>query len=117
MQVICPTCQTFCYALIPDRIERRSQGQLVGWLRHPCYLRRDAEQAVVVVVHAVEIEPDDRLGKALKRRAGQELCAAEGLNAEAASPYPRARRLIHSAFVGHVIEVLTKRYGASFARC
>ena len=42
-------------ALVLDRVERRSERQLVGRLRRPRDLRGDAEQAVVVVVHAVEV--------------------------------------------------------------
>ncbi len=77
MQVICPTCQIFLVSLIPDRVKRCSDGQLVGWLRHPRDLGCHAKQAIVVIVHPVEIDPDDRLGKRLKRRQVEELCAAE----------------------------------------
>src|ERR1700733_9185401 len=55
MPVICPTCQIFLAAPIPYRMKRRPE--LIGRLRHQRDLDPHAEQAVVVVVHAVEIEP------------------------------------------------------------
>ena len=66
MPVICPTCQIFSgapNALVLHQVKRRSYRQLIGWLRHPRDHRRDPEQTIVVVVHPVEVEPDDRLGE------------------------------------------------------
>ncbi len=48
-------------SLIPHRIERRPHRQRVRRLRHPGYLGGDTEQAAVVVIHPVEVQPDDRL--------------------------------------------------------
>jgi hypothetical protein len=66
MPVICQTCQIFSgapNALVLHQVKRRSYRQLIGWLRHPRDHRRDPEQTIVVVVHPVEVEPDDRLGE------------------------------------------------------
>jgi hypothetical protein len=48
-----------------------------GGLRRPRDLGRHAKQAVVLVVHTVQIEPYDRLREWLERRRVQELRAAE----------------------------------------
>jgi hypothetical protein len=40
-------------------------------------LRGHAEQPIVIVVHPVQIQPYDRLGKSLKWRPVQKLRAAE----------------------------------------
>ena len=60
-------------------------------------MSRDSEQAIVVVVHPIEIEPENRLGERPNRREGQELCAAEILHAGAAGEFPVARPLIVAA--------------------
>jgi hypothetical protein len=57
MPVICPTCQILLATPIPYRMKRRPDPELIGRLRHPRDLGRHAKQAVVVAVHAVEIEP------------------------------------------------------------
>src|ERR1700758_3856000 len=69
---------------VANQIKRRAQRQQIGRFRHPHDPRGDAEQAVVVVVHAVEIEPQDRLRERLDRREPQQLGAAEILHAEPA---------------------------------
>src|SRR5437879_3947215 len=63
-------CRPGC-VLIPHRVKRRPHRQRIGRLRHPGNLRGDAEQAVVVVVHPVEIEAHHRLRR--KPVAGREL--------------------------------------------
>jgi hypothetical protein len=68
---------------MPDRIERRSDRKLVGRLRRPCDFGGHAKQAVVVVIHPVQIEPYDRLDKRLERRQVDKPCAAERLDARA----------------------------------
>src|SRR5882757_1551529 len=68
--------------LIPHRVKRRPHRQLIRRLRHPGNLRRDAEQAVVVVVHPVEIKPHHRLreGLALFRQLQLAHCRSGGDN-------------------------------------
>ena len=91
--------------LVPDRVERRSDRQLIGWLRHPRDLRRHAKQPIVVVIHPVQIEPDDRLGKGLERRQVEKLRAAKGLHADAAGELPVVRPLIVGADIADTIRM------------
>jgi hypothetical protein len=100
------TIDTLRYlTLISNQIEGRSDSQLVSWLRRPCDLGRHSKQAVVVVVHAVQIEPHDRLGKGLEGRQVQKLRAAERLNPDPAGEFPVVVPLIISADIADDIRI------------
>jgi hypothetical protein len=92
-------------ALIPDRIERRSDSKLVGRLRRPCDLGRHAKQAVVFVIHPVQIEPYDRLGKRLDQCEVYKPCAAERLNAGTTGELPVVVPLIVSTDIADNIGI------------
>src|SRR4051794_28841853 len=75
-------CRGIRTGFISAQIERRPERQLVGGLWHPHDLRGEAKQAVVVIVHSVEVQPHHRLGESLDRRQIEELGSAEMLNAD-----------------------------------
>ena len=62
---------------MPDGIRRRSDRQLIGRLWHPRDLGRYAKEAVVVVIHPIQIKPYGRLSKGRERRQDRKLRAAE----------------------------------------
>ena len=76
---------------------------MVRWFWRPGDLCCDAEQAIVVVVHPVEVEPNDRLGERLERRQVQELRPTKGLHAESPGDLPVVVLLIVAA---DIIEML-----------
>lgn len=91
--------------LVADCVQRRSDRQLIGGLRHPHDFGCDAKQPIVVVVHAIEIEPHNRLCEGLNGREGQKLRALEGLHAHAAGKFPIVRPLIIAADIGNRVRV------------
>src|SRR3954464_172324 len=92
-------------ALIPDRVERCSHDQLIRRLWRPGDLRRDAEQPVVVIVVAIEVEPEDRLRERLDLREGEQPRAAERLDADAARELPVIVALIIGADIADDIAI------------
>src|SRR5581483_1789771 len=87
--------------LVPHQIKRRAQRQQEGRLRRPVDFSGHAEQPVIVVVHAVEVETHDGAGEGFDLGEAGDVGAAERLEAGAAGELPVALSLIIGAEISN----------------